>query len=56
MKTENYRDIIKMLRSIVSSAMDLVENGLVTEDDIRNIVKYEDIAEELITSDFIYGD
>lgn len=56
MRAENYKDIIKTLRLISSSAIDLVNNDLVKEDDIRNILRYENIAEELISNEFVYGD
>ena len=56
MRAENYKDIIKTLRLISSSAIDLVNNDLVKEDDIRNILRYENIAEELISNEFIYGE
>ena len=56
MRADNYKDIIKTLRLISSSAIDLVNNDLVKEDDIRNILRYENIAEELISNEFIYGE
>lgn len=53
MKAQEYKDIIRLLRKISERAIDMKDNGLVSDEDIRPILHYEEIIEELITADYI---
>lgn len=53
MKEQEYKDIVRLLRKISERAIDMKDNGLVSDEDIRPILHYEEIIEELITADYI---
>jgi len=51
----DFKEIIRTLRLIAAKALDLKNNGLVQESDILPILHYEEIAEEIITKNYVYG-
>ena len=53
MKEHEYKDIVKLLRKITERAIDMKDNGLVNEEDIRPILHYEELVEEMITTCYI---
>lgn len=53
MNEQDYKAIIRLLRKIVERATDMRDNGLVSDGDIRPILHYEELIEELITADYI---
>lgn len=53
MKEQEYKDIVRLLRKITERAIDMKNNGLVSYEDIRPILHYEELAEEMITADYI---
>lgn len=53
MKAQEYKDVIRLLRKITERAIDMKDNGLVSDEDIRPILHYEELIEELITADYI---
>lgn len=53
MKEQEYKDIVRLLRKITERVVDMKDNGLVSEEDIRPILHYEELIEELITACYI---
>lgn len=54
MSENDFKEVIRILRLIASKAIDLKNNGLVQESDILPILRYEELAEEIITKNYIY--
>ena len=51
----DYKEVMKILRLIAGKALDLKNNALVQESDILPILHYEELAEEIITKNYIEG-
>lgn len=54
MSETDFKEIIRILRLITAKAIDLKNNGLVQESDILPILHNEELAEEIITKNYVY--
>lgn len=56
MKFNNYKSMIKTLRTITEKLMDIVDNQLLDYNDISQILQLEEVAEEIAIEDTVYED
>lgn len=53
MNEEDYKQIIKLLRSICSDAINLTSEFMLDKDCVQSILTKEELIEEMITANYI---